>query len=391
MLALNDVVLKTVDTGHMEDFRTTVDGIREYPRRRRADRGHRHRLHRLCTVLRRPHHSTRRRGAGHRTHRSHTLSDRPLVVKSSSRIEVTVALRPGSRDAQVTCDGEILGEMGSGETLDIRAAKETVPASCTPGGRTTTSSWRSKLNWGRPTVHHASFRRRFVLSLISSPELRRHRRSPGRFQPRIERAHRRNRSRQVPSRRCPRARAGGPRRCRSRALREPWSRDQRALRVPARPPGHPLAQRARVGGRSMLPVAAGDQRAGTLPRVRQQPPGDAPGPAGGGSLLVNIHGQSAHQALLHGPGPSADRGSPRPPRRPWPRGSPRLSTLGDVPVGTRGSAAARIGSGGRTGDVAVSGPRARGPGLSGRRTRLPRRGPRRLANVDRLANCLTAC
>ena len=149
MLALNDVVLKTVDTGHMEDFRTTVDG--EFVNTHGGDG---------LIVATATGSTAYALSCGGPIIQPdvealvivpiapHTLSDRPLVVKSSSRIEVTVALRPGSRDAQVTCDGEILGEMGSGETLDIRAAKETVQL-LHPRGQNYYELLRSKLNWGQ--------------------------------------------------------------------------------------------------------------------------------------------------------------------------------------------------------------------------------------------------
>src|SRR5688572_6975014 len=48
----------------------------------------------------------------------HTLSDRPVVVPSGARIEVRLSERPDTR-AQVTCDGEVLGELEPGDRLKI--------------------------------------------------------------------------------------------------------------------------------------------------------------------------------------------------------------------------------------------------------------------------------
>ena len=42
----------------------------------------------------------------------HTLSDRPLVVRSSSQIVVRIEPRLESQSANVACDGEDLGEIG---------------------------------------------------------------------------------------------------------------------------------------------------------------------------------------------------------------------------------------------------------------------------------------
>ena len=158
LLALNDVVLKTVDTGHMEDFRTTVDG--EYVNTHGGDG---------LIVATATGSTAYALSCGGPIIQPdvdalvivpvapHTLSDRPLVVKSSSNIKVTVALRPGSQDAQVTCDGKILGTMGSDNVLDIRAATETVKL-LHPRDHNYYELLRSKLNWGhtnRPPRHRA--------------------------------------------------------------------------------------------------------------------------------------------------------------------------------------------------------------------------------------------
>ena len=148
LLALNDVVLKTVDTGHMEDFRTVVDG--EYVNTHGGDGLI------VATATGSTAYALSCGGPIIQPNvdalvivpiAPHTLSDRPLVVKSASKISVTVALRPGSQDAQVTCDGKILGTMGRDDVLDIQAASETVQL-LHPRGHNYYELLRSKLNWG---------------------------------------------------------------------------------------------------------------------------------------------------------------------------------------------------------------------------------------------------
>jgi len=149
MLALNDVVLKTGYTGHMQDFRTFVDG--EYVNTHGGD----------GLIVATPTGSTAYAlSCGGPIIRPdvdamvivpiapHTLSDRPLVVRSSSRVEVRVEPRPANQRAEVACDGEILGELGRGETLTIAVAKETVQL-LHPRGQSYYELLRSKLNWGK--------------------------------------------------------------------------------------------------------------------------------------------------------------------------------------------------------------------------------------------------
>lgn len=77
----------------------------------------------------------------------HTLSDRPLVLRADSVIEVGVQL-PADGHAQVACDGRALGEIGPGDTLRIRAAEQKVTL-LHPPGYNYYELLRSKLNWGR--------------------------------------------------------------------------------------------------------------------------------------------------------------------------------------------------------------------------------------------------
>lgn len=77
----------------------------------------------------------------------HTLSIRPIVVDGNSRIEIAV----GDRDvdlAQLTCDGEVLGEMQSGDR--VRVSKKNTPVRLIhPANHDHFSILRAKLNWGR--------------------------------------------------------------------------------------------------------------------------------------------------------------------------------------------------------------------------------------------------
>ncbi len=78
----------------------------------------------------------------------HSLSDRPLVLKSSSVIELVTD--SGSADPpNVACDGEPLGELAVGDTLRIAAATETVTL-LHPTNYSYYELLRSKLHWGLP-------------------------------------------------------------------------------------------------------------------------------------------------------------------------------------------------------------------------------------------------
>ena len=148
LLALNDVVLKTVDTGHMEDFITAVDG--DYVNTHGGDG---------LIVATATGSTAYALSCGGPIIQPdvdalvivpiapHTLSDRPLVVKSSCTIRVTADLRSGSGGAQVTCDGDTLGTVGTDEVVEIRAAAETVQL-LHPRGQNFYQQLRSKLYWG---------------------------------------------------------------------------------------------------------------------------------------------------------------------------------------------------------------------------------------------------
>lgn len=76
----------------------------------------------------------------------HTLSDRPLVMPSSSVVEITID-RGSDLSAFVTCDGEELGPIEAPQTLEIRLADKTVTL-LHPTDYNYYELLRSKLNWG---------------------------------------------------------------------------------------------------------------------------------------------------------------------------------------------------------------------------------------------------
>lgn len=147
-LALNDVVLQKRDTGRMLDFENWIDGV--YVNTHGGD----------GLVIATPTGSTAYAlsGGGPIIHPSleaialvpicpHTLSDRPIVIRSDARIEVRVLERPDTR-AEVSCDGQPLGELTAGQRLLVRAAEERVVL-IHPLGHDYFRLLRSKLHWGR--------------------------------------------------------------------------------------------------------------------------------------------------------------------------------------------------------------------------------------------------
>jgi NAD+ kinase len=77
----------------------------------------------------------------------HTLSDRPIVVRSSSVIEVRLIERPDA-GAQVTCDGISLGALRGGDRLVVMPASLSVML-LHPPEHDYYRILRSKLHWGR--------------------------------------------------------------------------------------------------------------------------------------------------------------------------------------------------------------------------------------------------
>jgi NAD+ kinase len=77
----------------------------------------------------------------------HTLSDRPIVVRAGSKIQLRMSDRFESR-AQVTCDGTAIGDLAQGDTLFIEKADHEITL-LHPPGYDYYRLLRSKLHWGR--------------------------------------------------------------------------------------------------------------------------------------------------------------------------------------------------------------------------------------------------
>jgi NAD+ kinase len=148
LVALNDVVLQKGGTGRLIDFVTTVDG--SYVNTHRGD----------GLIVATPTGSTAYAlSCGGPIIQPnvdalvmvpicpHTLSDRPLVLKLSSSIEVEVQTDVDAT-AQVVCDGQELVRIANNEVLRIELADETVTL-LHPRDYNYYELLRSKLNWGR--------------------------------------------------------------------------------------------------------------------------------------------------------------------------------------------------------------------------------------------------
>ena len=146
-LALNEVSIKTGGTGYMEDFSTYVNG--DYVNSHEGD----------GLIIATPTGSTAYALScgGPIIHPNldafvivpicpHTLSDRPLVIKSSSTIEIKVNPKPNN-SPQVACDGNIAGNLNSNDRLNISIANEKVTL-LHPNDHSYYEQLRSKLNWG---------------------------------------------------------------------------------------------------------------------------------------------------------------------------------------------------------------------------------------------------
>ena len=77
----------------------------------------------------------------------HTLSDRPIVVRAGSRIELRMSDHFESR-AQVTCDGRKMGDLEPGDRLYVEGADAQITL-LHPPGYDYYRLLRSKLHWGR--------------------------------------------------------------------------------------------------------------------------------------------------------------------------------------------------------------------------------------------------
>jgi NAD+ kinase len=146
--ALNDVVMQKHDTGRTLDFETRIDGT--YVNTHDGD----------GIIVASPTGSTAYAlscsGPIIEPHLpalvivpicAHTLSDRPIVVAASSVVEVALLERPDTQ-ANVTCDGAVLGALAAGDRLEVTTARERVKL-LHPKGHEYYRLLRSKLHWGR--------------------------------------------------------------------------------------------------------------------------------------------------------------------------------------------------------------------------------------------------
>jgi NAD+ kinase len=84
----------------------------------------------------------------------HTLSDRPIVVRAGSTVQIRLSERPGAQ-AQVTCDGTELGDLQLGDELIVEGSGLTITL-LHPPGYDYYRLLRSKLHWGRAGHGNAS-------------------------------------------------------------------------------------------------------------------------------------------------------------------------------------------------------------------------------------------
>ena len=154
-LALNDVVVKRADSGRMFEFETHVDG--RYVNTHAGD----------GFIVATPTGSTAYAlscGGPIVTPIldalvlapicPHTLSDRPIVISGSSLTEIR--LREDDGDvAAVSCDGEVIGDLASGDRLRVAAADRRVEL-IHPSAYDYYDILRGKLHWGRGSRHRAT-------------------------------------------------------------------------------------------------------------------------------------------------------------------------------------------------------------------------------------------
>jgi NAD+ kinase len=158
LFALNDIVLQKGDTGRLLDFTTEVDDV--YVNTHRGD----------GLIVATPTGSTAYAlsCSGPIIQPNvdalvlvpicpHTLSDRPLVLPSSSVIRVTLDNAGGS-EAHVVCDGESLARMSAADVLTVTLAKQPVTL-LHPREYNYYELLRSKLNWGRANRDRQNGRR----------------------------------------------------------------------------------------------------------------------------------------------------------------------------------------------------------------------------------------
>jgi NAD+ kinase len=151
-LALNDVVVNKIETGRTMDFETTING--------RFVNSHGGDGMVIATATGSTAYALSCGGPIVEPDLDvwvmapispHTLSDRPIVVRAGSKIELRMSDRFDSR-AQVTCDGAALGELGQGDTLCVESADAQITL-LHPPGYDYYRLLRSKLHWGRGALN----------------------------------------------------------------------------------------------------------------------------------------------------------------------------------------------------------------------------------------------
>jgi NAD+ kinase len=146
--ALNDVVMQKHDTGRTLDFETRINGT--YVNTHDGD----------GIIVASPTGSTAYalscNGPIIEPHLpalvivpicAHTLSDRPIVVSATSVVEIVLLERPDTQ-ANITCDGALLGSLTAADRLEVTTASETATL-LHPPGHDYYKLLRSKLHWGR--------------------------------------------------------------------------------------------------------------------------------------------------------------------------------------------------------------------------------------------------
>src|SRR5580692_4249973 len=147
-LALNDVVVNKWETGHTMDFETSING--------RFVNSHSGDGMVIATATGSTAYALSCGGPIVEPDLDvwvlapicpHTLSDRPIVVRAGSKIQLRMSDRFESR-AQVTCDGTGIGDLAQGDNLFVEGADVQITL-LHPPGFDYYRLLRSKLHWGR--------------------------------------------------------------------------------------------------------------------------------------------------------------------------------------------------------------------------------------------------
>src|SRR6202789_3490215 len=147
-LALNDVVVNKWETGRTMDFETSING--------RFVNSHGGDGMVIATATGSTAYALSCGGPIVEAHLDvwvlapispHTLSDRPIVVRAGSKIQLHMSDRFESR-GQVTCDGSAIGDLAQGDNLFVEGGDAQITL-LHPPGYDYYRLLRSKLHWGR--------------------------------------------------------------------------------------------------------------------------------------------------------------------------------------------------------------------------------------------------